>query len=88
MKPVTFENLKVRVKNSVLVKTKQQTVWSVRLWMEWCLNQIKFAENSTDAPPQLCDMSKEDMSLWLSMFVVEICCQDEKPYPVSSLKHI
>ena len=34
-KPVTLEHLKEKVKNSVPVKTRQQTDWSVGLWMEW-----------------------------------------------------
>ena len=44
-KPVTFESLKERLKNSVPVKTKQQTDWNVRLWMEWRLNRINIAES-------------------------------------------
>ena len=70
------------------VKTRKQTDWSVALWMEWRINRIKNAESSVDAPPRLSDMSTEQMSSWLSMFVVEICRQDGKPYPGSTLKHI
>ena len=47
VKPVTLEYLKEKVKkNSVPVKTRQQTNWSVASWMEWHLNRIKKAENS------------------------------------------
>ena len=45
-------------------------------------------KNSVDAPPRLCDTSTEEMSSWLSVFVVEICRQDGKPYPSSTLKHV
>ena len=71
-KPVTLGHLKVKVKKSVHIKTRQQTDWSVSLWMEWRLSQTNNAENSTDTPPRLCNKSMEEMSSWLSMFVVEI----------------
>ena len=43
---------------------------------------------TVDALPRLCDMSMEETSSWLSMFLVEIRRQGGKPYPGSTLKHI
>ena len=48
----------------------------------------KYAENSFDSFSRLCDMSTEEISSWLSVFVFEVRRQDEKPYPGSTLKHI
>ena len=56
--------------------------------MEWRLNQMKNAKAGVNALPRLCDMSTEEASSWLSMFVVEISHQDGKSYPSSTLKHI
>ena len=87
-KPVTLEYLKEKVKNSVPVKTRQQTDLSVTLWMERHLSRIKNTGNSIDAPAQLCNISTKEMSSWLSMFVVEIRHPDGKLCPCSNLKHI
>ena len=38
-------------KNSVPIKTRQQTNWSVGLWMDGALNEFKNAENSADSAP-------------------------------------
>ena len=48
------------------------------------LKPNKNTENSADAPPRLCDMSTEEMSSWLSMFVIKIRHQDGKPYSGST----
>ena len=89
-KPLTLGYLKKKVKeNNVPVKTsRQQTDWSLALWVEQRLNRTKNAENSVDALPRLCDMSTGEMRSWLSMFVVdEIHCQDGKPYPAVLLQY-
>ena len=72
------------------VKTRQRTDRNIALWRKWTYNGIKNTENSVDPPPRLCDtcLFTEEMSSWLSMFVAEILCQDEKPYPGSTTKHI
>ena len=70
------------------LKTRQQTDWCFRLWMEWHLHRIRIAECEQDAPPRLSDMTSEELNSWLSKFLIEIHRQDRKPYPGSTLKNI
>ena len=44
-KPIGREGMKKNVEKSVPLKTRQQTEWNFRLWIQWCLHHIRIAEH-------------------------------------------
>ena len=53
--------------------------------MSWRLNRIKTAETPDECPSKLAEMSKANHCKWLSRFIVEIRCNNGKPYTGNTL---
>ncbi len=68
--PVTDEELR-KVVEALPEKTRQQTKWAVGIWMNWRLHRIKIAKSPDESPSTLTSMGKDQLSRWLSKFIVE-----------------
>ena len=71
--------------DSVPIKTKQDTTYCLKLWESW----REYRQNCTsETIPQLKNMTAEELTHWLSRFVVEVRKTDGKEYPPNTLHHI
>ena len=71
----------------VLSNTRKSTSWAVRVFQSWREQRNKHV--TEQCPEKLLEKpTVELLNYWLSRFVVEVCCEDEKPYPPASINNI
>ena len=60
----------------------------MRVWHDWRAYRIKFAKSDADVPPELLEMSSDELCTWISRFIHEVRKQDKSPYPGETLYQI
>ena len=79
--PVVGEDeLCTAVSESVPKKTREHTKWCVDTWSEWRLHRISIAKADSEKPPNLEEMTNEQLNYWLSCFVMEVRRKDGSEY--------
>ena len=72
--------------------TQKQTNWCLNLWTQWAEYRSKKlideAERQNLLSTDIKVMKKSHIKFWLTMFIVEICRKDGKPYPPNTLHQI
>lgn len=80
--PVGDGELQEYIKQGVPKNTRQQTAWVVKVWKSWRDNRF---EATGVEVPELLEMSKEDMSKWISKFLLEVRRVDGNNYTGETL---
>ena len=80
--PVSDGELQDYIKQGIPKNTRQQTSWAVKVWKSWRDNRI---ETTGVEVPELLEMTKENMSNWISKFLIEVRRVDGNDYTGESL---
>ena len=80
--PVSSEELLEKVEQTVPTCTRANTKWAASTWTNWRANR------RGDKPPELVDITNQQLSEWLPRFVVETRRHDGKKYPGNTLHNL
>ena len=85
--PKTEEEIEKARLESIPKKTRDDTAYCVRLWMNWC--ECRTMTTGIPVPPlPILSASTQDLQYWLIRFIHEVRKKNGLEYPPNTLHHI
>ena len=81
--PVTTQSLMAKVNRAVPANTRANTKWVATVWSDWRHERRRLTPN--DVPPELTELSNEQLQYWLPIYVTEVRTRDNRKYPGRTL---